>query len=118
MLKMRATCNILLRLCVPVGWFGIALVYGCGARPRVTQASVQAIVDSLIPVGSVPQRALRVLDSLKVQHSDYGKQRSISANFGKSHDDGIVTGAVYVTLTYDSTDHLATRTVKELFTGP
>lgn len=101
-----------------VAIIGALPLLGCPRRPRPTEASVRATVDSIIPRGSSPQRTLQVLDSLKVEHSIYGKNRIITANFGESHSKGLVSGAIYVTLYFDNGDRLTRSEVKERFTGP
>lgn len=96
---------------------GLAL-FGCSRAPRPTEASVRGTVGRLIPLGSNPQHTLHVLDSLKVEHSTYGKNRIITANFGESQSKGLVSGAIYVTLYFDEGDRLVRSEVKERFTGP
>jgi hypothetical protein len=97
---------------------GVLGLLGCTRRSRPTEAGVRATVDRFIPLGSDPQHTLRVLDSLKVEHSAYGNNRIITANFGESQSKGLVSGAVYVTLYFDEGDRLVRTEVKERFTGP
>jgi hypothetical protein len=54
-----------------------------GHRSGLTEGSVRTTVDRLIPLGSSPQSTVRVLDSLKVEHSQYGKNRIVTATFGE-----------------------------------
>ena len=96
----------------------LVILVGCRHRTPATAASVQATIDTLIPAGSTVRHALRVLDSLTVEHSDYGANRIITANFGETTSTVFVSGAVYVTLYFDQTDRMNRREVKEHFTGP
>jgi hypothetical protein len=87
-------------------------------RSGLTEQGVRTTVERFIPLGSSPESTLRVLDSLKVEHSQYGTNRVITANFGASQSKGLVSGAIYVTLYFDTSNHLTRHDVKEYLTGP
>jgi hypothetical protein len=96
----------------------VAVFGSCTKEARTSEAEVRSTVERLFPIGSAPQDALRALDSLRVEHSSYGPNRLITANFGPTSNDGLVSGAVFVELYFDNSDRLIRREVKEIFTGP
>jgi hypothetical protein len=98
-----------------VGVLAVALL---GCHRRANLADIKSLTDRELPVGSSPQRALALLDSLHAEHSDYGANRVITANCGESYGKGPVSGNVYVVLYYDPRDHLSRAETKEVLTGP
>jgi hypothetical protein len=99
-------------------WTGIALVCLLGCF-LTTVHGVEATLHKALPLGSPPDRALFVLDSLRTEHSDYNRlERSIAAKFGVSYWALFVTGNVFATLYYDRSDRLERIDVQEHLTGP
>lgn len=96
----------------------ISVSEGCGGR-RLTLAEVDQRVAGALPAGAGRARVLSILDSLKVEHSDFDeKTRMIVAVVPDSAKRGIVTRSFHFTFVFDSTGKLVSHTVKELFTGP
>jgi tryptophanyl-tRNA synthetase len=97
----------------------LAVAAACSRASQLTEASVRSQVENLIPIGSDSQRALVVLDSLKVEHSQLGTDHTIAANFGESRNSqGQVNASIHVTLYFGADGKLTKHDVKEVFTGP
>lgn len=72
-----------------------------------------------LPIGSSSDRAIAVLDSLHVVHSDLvTPDRIITANFGESYRLFLVTSSVYLTLYFDKDRRLEQTKVEEIGSGP
>lgn len=96
----------------------IALLACAGGKPpEASVANVRSQIEQGLAVGSSPERGLEFLDSLKVVHSPY-KDHGIQANFGRSSQKDLVSGAVYVRLYYDENNQLVRYTIEEILTGP
>jgi len=97
----------------------IMLLTACKPHSNLRQR-VQAQLNEELPCGSTPQRALQVLDSAHVEHSEYLPEegRIITANFGESYRLLLVSSSVYVTFYFDENNLLTRTKVEEIATGP
>lgn len=76
-------------------------------------------LERILPSGSTTDRAIAVLDSLRVVHSSLVMpDRIITANFGESYRLFLVSSSVYVTLYFDASDRLQQTKVEEIGSGP
>jgi hypothetical protein len=98
--------------------FSILSFVGCNQKP-LTVADVDQQVNAALPVGTERARVLTVLDSLRLDHSDFDeKTRTIGAKMEDHRKKGIVTHSFHITFVFDSTSKLVSHETKELFTGP
>jgi hypothetical protein len=89
-----------------------------GCHKRTSYSEMKALIDHELPVGSSPERALALLDSMHAERSDYGPNHIITANLGQSYSKGPVNGNVYVVLHYDAQNRLTKAETNEVLTGP
>ena len=97
---------------------GLVSLAFLGCRKGTSYSEIKALIDRELPVGSTPQRALALLDSMHAEHSDFGPNHVITANFGESYSKGPVKGDVYVVLHYDGQNRLTKSETNEVLTGP
>jgi hypothetical protein len=92
-------------------------VAGCRRRPYDFQP-LKRTIESQIELGTTPNRATSVLDSLGVPHTGYvAATRKVIGSL-REPEPGMVFSTLRVVLSYDQNQHLVDREVKVVFTGP
>jgi hypothetical protein len=110
--KVRMLQNVGLFLSV------LSLSGGCGQK-KLTVAEVDERVGNAVPAGTERARLLAVLDSPKMEHSDFDeKTRTIATSVPDNAKTGIVTRGFHLTFNFDSAGKLVSHAIRELFTGP
>jgi hypothetical protein len=107
-----ASTVLLLCLLGASSWVGRRRVYR-----TVTSSEAVLAAAGIVPGASIG-RVLEVLDSLGASHSGVGTDRTVSARLGRSSEDLFVRGDILAVFRFDSTRHLTSYTVREVFTGP
>lgn len=93
-------------------------VAGC-TENRMTVGDIERRIGSAIPHGTHQSRVLAILDSLKLEHSEFSPtSRTIAATVPDSSKKGIVTRSFHIIFSFDSAGALSSHTTRELFTGP
>ena len=104
-------------LLVLAAFAGAAFLWYLWPTHGVSVKGIEAQVGLRAPVGAPLEQLLAVLDSMKAEHSD-GANRLVTANFGQSTAQGLVTGEVFGTFHIDGRGRIASYEIKEFFTGP
>jgi len=99
-------------LVLVAGWWLVA------PHTYMTVREVRASLAAAIPDGADASRVLAILDSLHAEHSDLVRDSLVTANFGKSWRQGIISAEIFGTCYFDSQRHLVTDKVEEISTGP
>jgi hypothetical protein len=95
-----------------VNWFGRRRQYR-----TIASAEAKLVIAGVTP-GVAADRVVAVLDSLGAEHSSLNSEGVLSAQLGRSFEDGFVRGDLFAEFRFDSTGHLKSRLVREQLTGP
>jgi hypothetical protein len=102
-------------------WYSLVWVLSLGAcGPRkMTVSDVDTRMNEAVPVGTEQGRVLAILDSLRLEHSEFDEKSStIAAMVPDTVKNGVVTRSFHITFFFDPAGKLSSHTTKELFTGP
>ena len=103
---------VALVLVLVAGWWLVA------PHTYMTVREVRASLAAAIPDGADASRVLAILDSLHAEHSDLVRDSLVTANFGKSWRQGMISAEIFGTFYFDSQRPLLTYKVEEISTGP
>jgi len=87
-------------------------------HPAYDFTPLEQAIDAAIPLGSSPERAVVVLDSLAIPHGEFDPVRRTLIGSQREPSPGTVFGTLRVVLTYDGNRHLVDRDSQVVFTGP
>jgi len=94
-----------------------AILLGCRSRPY-DFGPYQASLNQEIPIGSTPERALAVLDSVGIPHSGYSPTVRKIVGSLREPDPKMIFGTLRVVLTFDENRTLVDREIRVVYTGP
>jgi hypothetical protein len=109
---MLSIAVLLLCLIGALSWVGRRRVY------RTVAGSEAVLAAAGVAPGTPVSRVIEVLDSLRASRSGLRTDRTVAARLGRSFEDFFIRGDILAEFRFDSTGHLASRTVHEVLTGP